>query len=224
VAIFGFAALVLALVLAVALGAAPKAEAATLTACVKNKTGEMRLVTGKKSKKKCPKGWRKVSWNTEGPAVLRDKTGKFVGKVLGVYPAGGLIYVVQRRGGQYLYLGSGELFSVSNGSPTFTTPDCTGTPYLSNSGSPIEATNLLKVIGGSFRFVFRTTVGGFPSGPARAWKSAGTFIPAVAVQTYEINSTSGLCVPDEVLNGTLIKLAEVPAPPDFAGPLRLSWR
>jgi hypothetical protein len=218
------AALVLAAFALFMAGSPPKAGAATLTACVKNKTGEMRLVPGKKAKKKCPKGWRKVSWNGEGPGVLRDKNGKLVGKLLGVYPAGGLVYIVYRNGAQYLYLNSGEVFSFGSGSPSFTTPDCSGPAYLSNSGTPAETANLLKVIGGPFRFIFRTTTGGFPTGPARAWKSAGTFIPAVAVQTYELDSTSGLCVIDSVVNGNLIRLTEVPAPPDFKGPLRLSWR
>jgi hypothetical protein len=224
VGLVAFGALVLALVMAMAMSAAPKAEAATLTACVKKKTGEMRLVSGKKAKKKCPKGWRKVSWNSEGPGVVRDKNGKLVGKLLGVFPGGGTIYIVQRNGAQYFYLGSGEVFTIGGGSPSYTTPDCSGPAYLSNTASPAETANLLRVIGGPFRIVFRTTTGGFPTGPTRAWKSAGTFIPAVAVQTYELDPTSGLCVIDSVVNGNLINLTEVPAPPDFDGPLRLSWR
>src|SRR6478735_3290281 len=98
-------------VLAVAcavLVSASAADAATLTACVNKKTGEMRLRTGKAAKKKCPKGWRKVRWNTKGAAgkqgtpgvngtngtngapgpniSVKDATGAVVGQLMGVIP------------------------------------------------------------------------------------------------------------------------------------------
>ncbi len=184
----------------------------------------MRLVSGKKANRKCPKGWRKVSWNTEGPGVVRDRTGKVVGKLIGIFPAGGVVYMVQRNGAQYMYLGSGELFTLGGGSPNFKTIDCTGPAYLSSSGTPAQTARLLKVVGGPFRFVYRTTDDGFPVGPARAWKSAGAFEPVLNMQLYELNAT-GACVPDGALfTGNLINLVEVKAPPDFKGQLRLVWR
>src|SRR5690349_18840933 len=51
------------------------ASAATLTACVKKKTGEMRLRQGKAAKKKCPKGFKKVHWSVRGPAGKQGAPG-----------------------------------------------------------------------------------------------------------------------------------------------------
>src|SRR5689334_21609890 len=89
------------------------ANAATLTACVKKSTGEMRLRQGKAAKKKCPRGWKKVRWNVQGAAGkqalpglngingsngvngapgallnLKDATGAVVGQLLDVVPEG----------------------------------------------------------------------------------------------------------------------------------------
>jgi hypothetical protein len=48
-----------------ALAVAPQAEAATIYACVKKKSGSARIVS---KKAKCKKGESKLSWNSEGPA------------------------------------------------------------------------------------------------------------------------------------------------------------
>ncbi len=76
---------VIALLVAGVIGAAvipaSTAGAATITACVKSKTGEMRLAKKKKTKKKkkvreCPRGWRRVRWNSRGSTGKRGKQGK----------------------------------------------------------------------------------------------------------------------------------------------------
>ena len=48
----------------VAGSAAVPAQAKTVKACVKKSTGELRILTG--SKTKCKKGWKKISWNQKG--------------------------------------------------------------------------------------------------------------------------------------------------------------
>jgi hypothetical protein len=58
--------------LVVAFAAAPSANASTLYACVKKKSGAVRLVS---KSTKCKKSEKKVSWNTEGPAGLRGPQG-----------------------------------------------------------------------------------------------------------------------------------------------------
>jgi hypothetical protein len=201
----------------------PNAGAATLTACVKKGSGAMRLVTGKKAKRKCPRGWRKVTWNVRGPAGpqlrVRASNGALVGKFRGVFPSGGAIYVVERAGGLYIYFGSGSLYPT--GSPSFINPDCSGSAYLTSSSGLASTLMLLKMVGGTFRYVFRTSSGG-TLGPSKAWKSAGTFQSVVAVPTYRLNGTTGLCELDSPgFNGDLIAMQPVAAPPDFIGPLAI---
>lgn len=60
-----------ALLLAV-FAAAPQAEASTLYACVKSKSGTARVFT---KKPKCKKGESKISWNTTGPAGKNGANG-----------------------------------------------------------------------------------------------------------------------------------------------------
>jgi hypothetical protein len=55
-----------------AFAAAPQAEASTIYACVKKKSGTARFVT---KKTKCKKGETKVSWNTEGLAGKNGANG-----------------------------------------------------------------------------------------------------------------------------------------------------
>ena len=81
----------LGLALIGSMASAPEAGAAKLTACVKKKSGAMRLVSGKKAKKKCPKGWRKVTWEKgKGVAPLKvvAADGKVVGTLVGMVQSG----------------------------------------------------------------------------------------------------------------------------------------
>jgi hypothetical protein len=72
-AVLGTAGALLLTVLAIA----PEAGAATIYACVKNKTGTARVFT---KKPKCKKGETRLSWNTTGPAG-RDGTNGIGGAV-----------------------------------------------------------------------------------------------------------------------------------------------
>lgn len=54
----------------------PAAGAATVTACVKKRSGAVRIRSGKAAKRRCPKGWKRVRWNTSGKRGKRGKTGK----------------------------------------------------------------------------------------------------------------------------------------------------
>jgi hypothetical protein len=215
------------------------AEAATINGCVKKKTGELRIRSS--AKKKCPKGWKKIKWNTAGavgkqgppgtngtngvnglpgPVInVNDASGAIVGQLLGVVPEGGAIYFVLRDGGLFFYLGSGQLFSLSQ-SPDWKTSDCSGTAYVRGSSS-VTADTLAKLVGGLYRVVFRTNSAG-TFGPPTAWKGHGTTESVVSTQLYERNSTTGVCQTDGApFTGDLALLDEVPAPPDFTGPLTI---
>lgn len=226
------------------------AGAATITACVKSDTGDLRIRFGAAAKRKCPKGWTRVRWSSTGAAgkqgipgtsgipgipgipgqpglaapafSVKDASGAVVGPLVSVFPSGGAIYFVLRDGGVYTYLGSGELFSLG-GNPDFKTPDCSGTAFIkySPAGTFTLATSV-KLFGGTFRVVFRTNSAG-TFGPASAWKGHGTSENvAVAIQLYKRDSTTGVCAADGApFTGDLIVLDSVPAPPDFVGPLTI---
>ena len=217
------------------------ANAATITGCVNKKTGELRIRQGKAAKKKCPKGWKKLRWNTKGaagkqglPGVngtngaagqsglvnLKDATGAVVGQLLGVFPEGGAIYIVLRDGGYWFYLGSGQLYGLFT--PKFKANDCSGTAYLTNSStSDFSAAQFVALIGGPFRVVFRTlNMGTF--GTPSAYKANGATEPATAVQLYDRDNTTGTCgASGSPFTGTLAALDPVQAPPDFTGPLTI---
>ena len=57
----------------VAGSAAVPAQAKTVKACVKKSTGELRILTG--CKKKCKKGWKKISWNQKGDTGPQGEPG-----------------------------------------------------------------------------------------------------------------------------------------------------
>jgi hypothetical protein len=230
-------ALLAAGVVGVTLVPASTAGAATITACVKKKTGDVRIRRGAAAHRKCPKGWSRVRWNTAGPAGaqgipgtngtnglpgpiinVKDASGAIVGQFLGIFPEEGLIYSVLRDGGSFFYLGSGQLFST--GSPDWKTSDCTGTAYLKVSSS-FDTPTFVKLIGGLFRTVFRTQ-SGTTLGASSAWKGGGASESVVTTQMYRRNSTTGACQTDGGLyTGDLATLADVTAPPDFTGPLTI---
>jgi hypothetical protein len=214
-------------------------DAATINGCVKKKTGELRIRSS--AKKKCPKGWKKIHWNTAGPAgkqglpgtngtsgvnglpgpniSVKDASGAVVGQLLGVFPEGGAIYVVLRDGGIFFYLGSGQLFSFGT-SPTFNATDCSGTAYVRVS-SGFTTAMFAALIGGPFRIVFRTVSAG-TFGPPTAWKGTSSSESVTSTQLYRRNSTTGVCETDgPVFTGDLVALDQVTAPPDFTGPLTI---
>lgn len=229
---------VLAVVLSMAVASVvmpvASADAAKLTACVNKKTGNVKMRFGKKAKKKCPKGWKKVVWNDSKTGALPSVysadnrlVGKFLGSgfLFGPWP----IYTVQRSGGQYIYdVGTGELQGLF-GSPNFTTADCAGPAYLGfGSMTPIPQAVVDRYeisLGGSNRWVFRTedTLGNL--GMPRAWTGNGTSeVVGAAIQTYDLNDSTGACEPDDAaFTGVLLGLREVtiPTPYDFTGPLTI---
>lgn len=233
-AIAAFAA-VLALALALTLSAVvvpvATADAATLTACVNKKNGNVKMRFGKKAKKKCPKGWKKVRWNDSNTGALAavysgdgKRVGKFLGSsfLFGPFP----IYAVQRDGGQYLYeTGSGDLLGI--GSPDFTTADCTGPGYLGiDSATPVPQGIVDRYVAsllGPTRIVFRTEDSLGNLGVPRAWTGSGTSeVIGAGIATYDLNGETGACEIDEpAFTGVLISLRQVtiPTPYDFVGPL-----
>ena len=235
-------ALVLALAVAVCVPAA--APAATITACVHKTTGELKIRSGKAAKKKCPRGWKRLRWTDagktgkggkqgpagipgaqgiQGPAgpqlVVKDATGAVVGPFIGLFPQPFPMYVVQRDGGFWYYLGSGHLYPLA--SPSWKTADCSGTAYF-RFGSGLSTPIALTLFGGPFRLAFRTVSSGV-FGPASAWKAKGTAETLEApTQLYELDSSTGACTADGgPTTGDLFPLDAVTAPPDYAGPLVL---
>lgn len=222
--------LVLGLALTVSMAGPAEAGAAKLTACVKKKTGTMRLVSGKKAKKKCPKGWRKVTWEKDkGDAQLKliAADGKFVGTLVGMNQVGTGVgaYTVLRNGGIYNYLGGGQLYPTTalGTSPQFKTADCSGPAYLGLVGVvPPSIQDFYRgILGGPFRLVFRT-FSPFGLGPAQSWKFGGVIeeVP-VDIPLYKLDS-DGTCDPDDPnFTGSLFRLDAETPPPDFSGPLRI---
>ncbi len=223
-------ALVLGLALAGSMIGAPEAGAAKLTACVNKKTGAMRLVSGKKAKKKCPKGWRKVTWEKDkgrnGLQVV-SADGKVVGILVGMSPIGTGVnaYTVLRNGGIYSFLGGGQLYPTSamGSLPEFKTADCSGPAYIGLDGAvPAGTLDFYKgLFGGPFRLIFRT-LSPLGLGPASSWKFQGvTEDVLVDIPLYELQS-DGTCDPsDPTFTGTLFQFDSEAAPPDFKGPLKI---
>lgn len=223
------------------------AGAATITACVKSKTGDVRIRSGAAAKKKCAKGWKRVRWSTSGPAgkqglpgaagalglpgaagtqgpagpafTVRDATGATVGQYMGLVANGIPFYSVLREGGFYYYLGSGQAYPL--GSPDWKLNDCTGTAY-SKGVANLNAASLSLLFAGPFRMIFRTvsTTGTF--GPTSAWKGRGTTEAITATQLYRRNGTTGVCETDNSpYTGDIAPLDPISAPPDFTGPLSI---
>ena len=224
-------ALVLALAVAVVAIPAEKAGAATLTACVNKKTGEMKMRFGNKAKKKCPKGFKKVTWNDSSTSPLSTvygadgtRAGKFLGAgLLSGFP----IYAVLRNGGQYFYsAGTGEMLDIL-GSPSFTDATCSGTAYAATTGSlsTTETNRYIKLLGGTFRSVFRTQSALGDFGAPLVWTGNGTSSTVAAVTLYELNDETGACEasPGGAFTGVLFGMRSVPTPTpyDFQGPLEI---
>jgi len=211
----------------VAGGVGVPAQAKTVNACVKKKTGEIRIQTGKK--KKCKKGWKKASWNQKGDTgpqgnqgaqgpnlVVKDATGTVLGRFLGLYPGGFALMFVEIEGGSYLYAPSGVLYPIGSGSPAFKTNTCGGTAYVKSS-SPSTTQMMTESAGGPTRLVYRKTNPAL--GPTFAW-ALTTTTETVNQVVYRLDDT-GACVADGNHNGTLVALQSVTAPPDVPGPLTI---
>ncbi|TXH32369.1 MAG: hypothetical protein E6Q91_01405 [Actinobacteria bacterium] len=210
-------------------GVASPVQAKTVKACVKKKTGDVRILTGKK---KCKKGWKKVSWNQKGKTgpqgkqgaqgpnlVVKDGTGKVLGKFLGVLPEGLSLISVEIDGGSYLYLPSGIIYpGFSSSSPSYKTNTCTGTGYVESS-SPLSTQFLTGAAGGPSRLVYRPSTPVL--GPPSAWKLTSTSENVVNQPLWERDS-SGACVVNlPNYTGALVALESIAAPQDVPGPLTI---
>lgn len=202
------------------------ASGATVTACVKKKTGEVRI-----TKKKCKKGWKRASWNTQGstgpqgspgsqgPAgptfMVKDANGT-VGQFLGMFPIGINIFFVLVNGGSYSYTPDGRVYPIGLPSPHFTAPDCSGQAFI-KPASPEAVAQLVGVAGGPTRIVWRQTTPTF--GPTLAW--------TVTPNTQNINQAvykrneSGACVADGNHSGAVVLLQPTTPPADATPPLTI---
>ena len=156
----------------------------------------------------------------QGPnLVVKDGTGKVLGKFLGVLPQGITIISVEIDGGSYLYLPSGALYpGFSSSSPSFKNNTCTGPAYVSSS-SASSTQFLTGSAGGPTRFVYRPTTPVF--GAPFAWQLTTTTEAVVNQPLWQLDS-AGACVVDEAsFTGTLVTMASVTAPQDVPGPLTI---
>ena len=203
------------------------AQGATITVCVNKKSGEMRI-----PKKKCKKGWKKVSWNqrgavgpqgqtgpagAEGPmTVVKDATGRVVGRFMGIYPTGILVMFVLVETGMFVYTGDGRVMSLGGDSPNWLAADCTGQAFLTAS-SELSASLLTGSVGGPTRVVWRKMIPAL--GPTRAWALTSA-TQVINQPVYELNET-GDCVSNGSHNGKIVFLEPVTAPQDATGPLSI---
>lgn len=211
----------------------PAGAATTYRACVKKKSGETRMMTGKQ--KKCPKGWTKVTWkknpargdagapgaagpvgatSTLGTVIdgVGTRVGTLVGFSFGMPPFS--LYLIQSDLGQFMYVPNGWVYP--NGSPKFVDAACATTPFITVSQAsdiPIATSNP------QFRFVYRSTAGGL--GPARAYRVTTTVTPVAALPYYEFDDAGMCTLSGGTADGFKIDMAETQAPPDRTGPLRL---
>lgn len=231
----GTAILMALMVAAVALPV-ERAEAAKMTACVNKKTGTMKMVFGKKAKKKCPKGYKKVTWNSQGPAgpnlSVFDSNDQRVGRFVGVTTVGSElpIFQVVREGGIYNYLGSGTLLPadfLGGGIPfAYTTADCSGEPYLAAGGAPGQwyIDFLGKSLAGMNRLVVRSfDQSGFGVPTAWVGNETSEVTSGGGIPIYGIDSNGTCALGDPGFVGVLFGLDEVsvPKPYDFDGPLEI---
>ena len=210
--------------------AQPASAAKKYTACVKKKTGEVRILTA--GKKKCKKGWKKRTWTKAGPrgskgadgpagsantfGVVVDADGTLVGQAFGTFPAPITIFPVLRDGGLFIYYPNGWLVPLG-ATPSYDNAACTGVPFLGVTSS-FERDAILQ--DSTVRAVYRPISGAYV-GPASAYKPDGTFTSVLNQARWELDG-AGVCQADGTYTGYRLPLVGVTAPPDFKGPLRLA--
>lgn len=202
------------------------ADAATVKVCVNKRSGKATALTGRK----CPKGWKKVSWRTAGGkagkpgpagssgpigAVQLYANGVYVGPVLGQL-AEIIAPSVLIDGGIYTYLPNGKLYGTF--SPKYRDAACQGTPFATTSSlTELETFGLLQ--NSTYRLVNR------PDTPASApvrgvWRLTGTTSPLApgGENLYSLDD-AGVCVGPNLTDGIQVDLTAVPPPPDLTPPL-----
>ncbi len=213
------------------------AGAATVKACVKKKTGELRFLTGTK-KTKCKKGWKKVTWNQQGSQgpqgpqgstgavgpkmVVKDGAGNVVGPLASVYPDLGATFLsILINGGVYLYEPGGKVIPLI--SPVYKAADCSGTPYR-DASSALTRDLFMSSAGSSARYVYRRTDPTF--GPISSFTFTATSedhtAPAPPIALYYRDNSGNCVLEDAAFNGYLVQLQQETTPPsDVTGPLTL---
>jgi hypothetical protein len=218
-------------------GIVAPAQAKTIKACVKKSDGTVKIL----KKKKCTKGWKKVTWGTKGPAgqngsngsngsngmpgpagpnwVVKDKAGKtlgtFAGYGFGLLP---LVSVIAADGGVFGYAADGKLQN-DNATLYFRNNTCTDAAWWGSSSSELQ--KYLDSAGGAGRAVFQVT--GAPT--ASAWQVASTTTSTIGVggaTLFKKNATSGGCGAFANPAGSIVPLTPAPAPVVAAtGPLSI---
>ena len=205
----------------------PASAAKKYTGCVNKSTGEMRILLGKP--KKCQKGWKKVTWTKAAPkgdkgaagksgqsnsfgAVL-DANGATVGRLLGFFPIGFPLFIIQVDGGVYSYTANGWL--IPSSAVYYDNAACTGQPFV--TATSVTARDAM-VADPSFRVVYRRVV---PTlGAATAYKSAGTSSSVLGLTRWSLEA-DGTCAVQPPYTGFRIPLTPITAPPDHPGPLQI---
>ncbi|MEZ5159209.1 MAG: hypothetical protein R2687_10295 [Candidatus Nanopelagicales bacterium] len=219
------------------IGIAAPAQAKTIKACVKKSDGTLKIL----KKKKCKKGWKKVTWGTKGPAgqngssgsngvngvpgpagpswVVKDEAGKtlgtFAGYGFGLLP---LVSVIAADGGVFGYAADGKLQN-NNADLFFRNNACTDAAWWSVTSSGLR--EYLDSAGGAGRAVFQVT--GAPT--ASAWKvdvatTTTTYVPGNTL--FKKNATTGACAANANPAGYIVPLTSAPAPVVAAtGPLSI---
>lgn len=234
VALAAVLALAFSLMLSAVVVPVATADAAKLTACVNKKNGNVKMRFGKKAKRKCPKGWRKISWNDSRTSTVPSvygadgsRVGKFIGS--GFLFAPWPLYNVQRSGGQYLYdAGTGEMMALF-GSPAYQDAGCAGDAVLQISAAnplPVAVINRYqRKFQGTFRWVFRTENALGDLGAPLVWTGDGTSQHVAGINLFVQNDETGACEPDSggAFTGMLFGMSSVqaPFPYDFPGPLSI---
>ncbi len=223
------------------IGVVAPAQAKTVKACVKKSDGTVKIL---KKKKKCKKGWKKLTWGTKGPAgtngsngnngsngsngvpgpagpnwVVKDKAGKtlgtFAGYGFGLIP---LVSVIAADGGVFGYGADGRLRN-DNAELYFRNNTCTDAAWFGASSAALR--EYLDSAGGPGRAVFQVT--GAPT--ASAWKIDASTTIAVAVggaTLFKKNATTGTCAANVNPAGLVVPLTPAPAPVVAAtGPLSI---
>lgn len=222
--------------------------ATTITICVKTKTGTVKVLSAKQAKKKCAKGYKKLTWNAQGPAgkngtngtgtngtngtnglnggslKVHDSAGNLIGAFAGQGQAPNALFttytVLGADGGLYNYLPSGQL--MPNFVPLmFRDSACTGPAYISADASISPV--LLTMAGSALRVVVRSiNEQSLTFGPARAWKitTDWSVVPGNPPTYYQLTEL-GCAAAQPRPGDALFALRDVPAPPDGVGLLTI---
>lgn len=206
-----------------------QAASKTITACVKKSDGTVKVLTGKKKNKKCKKGWKKTTWNKQGPAgpsgpagpnwSVTDKNGQVLGDFGGLFQVGlrSAVVVLLSDGGAVRYFTDGAL-GRDNGGIYFENNGCTDAAVLGASSASLQ--EVLKSAGSTARGVWLQD----DNSVVRAYKVATTTtttVPVAANSLFRKDSTTGACAAATHLGGFIVELTEAEKPLIAAGPINI---